>query len=100
MQFDLLLAETDLESAALANSVLRDVPGVDSPVRVIDCADLILLRLVSARLIDRADAAMLLRENREVIDFSRLRDWVAKLGIDGELAEIWNEAFPGEVLPN
>ena len=99
VQFDLLLAETDLEKTALANSVMRDIPGVDCPIRVIDCADLILLKLVSARIIDRADAAMLLRENRDAIDFTYVNKWASKLRIAGELAEIWREAFPDEKLP-
>jgi len=99
VQFDLLLAETELEKCALANSVVREVSGVEGPIRVINCADLILLKLVSGRMIDRADAAMLLRENREGIDFAYLNKWVTKLGIDGEFAEIWREAFPDEALP-
>jgi hypothetical protein len=96
VQFDLLLTETEHEQAALSNSVLREVPGVDAPIRVIDCADLILFKLVSARIIDRADAAMLLRENREAIDLEYLRGWATKLGVERELAEICSEAFPGE----
>ncbi|MGD9634559.1 MAG: nucleotidyl transferase AbiEii/AbiGii toxin family protein [Pirellulales bacterium] len=100
VQFDLLLAETEHEKIALANSVARKVPGIDVPIRVINCADLILLKLVSARIIDRADAAMLLRENRDAIDFEYLSGWATKLGVDGELAEIWREAFPGYELPN
>lgn len=99
VQFDLLLAETEFERSALAKSTMRDIPGVDCPIRVIDCADLILLKLVSARIIDRADAAMLLRENRESVDFAYLNKWAAKLDVIGELAEIWREAFPGEQLP-
>jgi hypothetical protein len=78
---------------------MRDIPGVDCPIRVIDCADLILLKLVSARIIDRADAAMLLRENRDAIDFTYVNKWASKLRIAGELAEIWREAFPDETLP-
>lgn len=75
------------------------MPGVDAPIRVIDCADLVLLKLVSARIIDRADAAMLLRENREAIDLDYLSGWATRLGVDRELAEIWSEAFPGEIMP-
>ena len=67
---------------------------------MIDCADLILFKLVSAWIIDRADAAMLLRENREAIDLDYMRGWAIKLGVDRELVEIWREAFPGENMPD
>lgn len=96
VQFDLLLTETEHEKAALSNSVPREVPGVDTPIQVIDCADLVLLKLVSARVIDRADAAMLLRENCEAVDLEYLKGWASKLGVERELAEVWGEAFPGE----
>jgi len=99
VQFDLLLTETEHEKAALSNSVPREVPGVDTPIQVIDCADLVLLKLVSARVIDRADAAMLLRENRTEIDFDYLSGWAIKLGVAQDLADIWSEAFPGERMP-
>jgi hypothetical protein len=47
-------------------------------------------------MINRADAAMLLRENRDAIDLSYLRDWAARLALDQEFEQIWQEAFPGE----
>jgi hypothetical protein len=50
-------------------------------------------------MIDRADAAMLLRENREEIDFSYLRRWVSELNLSERFAEVWNQAFPGEAQP-
>ena len=99
VQFDLMLAETGLEKSALANSVFRTVPGVDRPIQVLNCADLILFKLVSGRMIDRADAAMLLRENRDAIDVTYLGDWVSQLNLSREFHEIWREAFPREPVP-
>lgn len=99
VQFDLLLAESELEKSALARRVPRDVPGMDRPLDVLQCDDLILFKLVAGRMIDRADAAMLLRENRDAIDFDYLKSWIARLCLGAEFAEIWREAFPGEIPP-
>ena len=100
VQFDLLLAETELQLSALSRSVIREVPGVDRPLRVLNCDDLILFKLVSGRLIDRADAAMLLRENHDALDFDYLGKWVSRLQLSAEIREIWTEALPGQQLPN
>jgi hypothetical protein len=79
--------------------VERDVPGVDRPIDVLNADDLILFKLLAGRAIDRADAAMLLRENREEIDFDYIAKWVTKLGLAADINEIWCNAFPDEALP-
>lgn len=99
VQFDLLLAESDLQKSAIARRVRRDVPGISLPVDVLHCDDLILFKLVAGRMIDRADAAMLLRENREAIDFDYLLSWVTHLDLTTEFAESWREAYPNEDPP-
>ncbi len=53
----------------------------------------------AGRLIDRADAAALLRLNRASLDLPYLLKWVARLNLGVEWAEIWSEAFPGESVP-
>ena len=68
VQFDLLLAESELQKSAIERRVQRDVPGISRPVDVLHCDDLILFKLIAGRMIDLADAAMLLRENRGAID--------------------------------
>ena len=99
VQFDLMLAESPFQKSALARRVRRNVPGVDSPVDVLNCDDLILFKLLAGRLIDRTDAAMLLRENRAAIDFNYLLSWVGHLRLNAELVEIWREAFADEDPP-
>ena len=99
VQFDLLLAESELQKSALARRVRRDVPGIRLPVDVLHCDDLILFKLIAGRLIDRADAAMLLRENREVIDFDYLLSWVSRLDLATEFAQIWHETYLDEAPP-
>jgi hypothetical protein len=99
VQFDLLLAESDLQKSAIDRRVQRTVPGISRPIDVLNCDDLILFNLVAGRIIDRADAAMLLRENRDAIDFKYLNSWIADLDLAMQFTEIWREAFPGENVP-
>jgi hypothetical protein len=99
VQFDLFLAESELQKSAISRRVEREVPGLSRPVAVLSCDDLILFKLVAGRVIDRADAAMLLRENREAIDFDYLLSWITRLGLRSEFLEIWSEAFPEEEAP-
>jgi Nucleotidyl transferase AbiEii toxin, Type IV TA system len=99
VQFDLLLAESDLQKSATARRVRRDVPGVTRPIDVLHCDDLILFKLVAGRMIDRADAAMLLRENRDLIDSDYLLAWVSRLNLEADFASVWQEAFPAEEPP-
>jgi len=99
VQFDLLLAESELQRSAIARRVRRDVPGISRPIDVLHCDDLILFKLVAGRMIDRADVAMLLRENRDAIDFNYLLRWLTKLDLMLDFDEVWGEAFPGEAAP-
>jgi hypothetical protein len=99
-QFDLWLADTELQKSAISRRVRRDIPGVSRSVDVLNCDDLILFKLLSGRMIDRADAAVLVRENRNDVDFAYLKHWIEKLDVEREFTEIWRESFPGEELPN
>ncbi len=100
VQFDLLLAESPMQQSALARSVETTVSGLDRPIRVLECNDLILFKLSAGRMIDRADAAMLLRENRESLDTEYLTTWLTALGLSKEFRESWKEAFPTESAPD
>jgi hypothetical protein len=99
-QFDLWFAESDLQKSAIARRVRRELPGVEQPIDVINCDDLILFKLLAGRIIDRADAATLLRENRDAIDFGYLNDWLERLDLTREFAEIWQETYPDESPPS
>ena len=66
---------------------------------MLNCDDLILFKLLAGRMIDRADAAILLRENRDAIDFDYTLAWIARLDLEHTFAEIWREALPDEELP-
>jgi hypothetical protein len=98
-RLDILIAGSPYQQEALSRRVKKDLPWLDRPVEVLRPEDLVLLKLYAGRVIDRADAAMLLRENRDAIDFEYLKGWVHRQKLDAEYAEIWDEAFPGEPLP-
>lgn len=99
LQVDLLLAESDYQKTAVARRVESRLPGLDLEIFMLSCEDLILHKLIGGRIIDRADAAALLRLNRANIDLTYLASWVPKLAVGQEWAEIWQEAFPGEAVP-
>ena len=69
-------------------------------MRVVRPDDLIVIKLLAGRIIDRADAAMILRENRVEIDFTRLHQEVTRQGVAAEYREIWREAYPDEAVPD
>ncbi len=99
LQVDLLLAKSDYHRNALERRVSVQLADLDIEIEVLTCEDLILHKLLAGRIIDRADAAALLRANRESLEFDYLLQWSDGLALGKELAEVWNEAFPDEPLP-
>jgi hypothetical protein len=98
-QFDVLLAAGEFQRESIARAVPWPLPGGGEEVRVVRPDDLLVIKLLSGRIIDRADAAMVLRENRADIDFVRLHHAITGHGLDAAYREIWGEAFPGEPPP-
>jgi hypothetical protein len=99
VQVDLLLARSPYHLQAVQRRILAHLPDLDFEVAVLTCEDLILHKLLAGRLIDRADAAALLRINRRTLDLNYLTAWTARLSLGRELAEVWNEALPDEPFP-
>ncbi len=99
IRIDLLLAESAFQSQALVRAIPAELPPPNESVRVLTCEDLLLFKLLAGRIIDRADAAYLLRENRSSLDMPHLAHWVEKLSVQAEFREIWEHAFPGEQPP-
>lgn len=97
VRVDLLLAESEFMRLAIQRSVTHPVDGFQC--EVVSCDDLILLKLLAGRIIDRADAAALLRINRDGLDVPHLLEWAGELSLKDGLNEIWDEAFPGESPP-
>jgi len=99
LEIDLLLARSGYHVEALARRVPVRLPNLDIDVAVLACEDLILTKLLAGRIIDRVDAAALLRANRGEIDFPYLTRWAGSQGLMGDLSSAWKEAFPKEPLP-
>jgi hypothetical protein len=99
IQVDLLLAESAFHQQALARRVPARLEGLDNELFVVSCEDLLLFKLSAGRIIDRADAAELLRLHRSSLDFAYLGIWVIQLNLSTVFAEIWQEACPGEPIP-
>lgn len=98
VEVDVLIARSEYFETALQRRVATRLPDLDVEIAVLTCEDLILQKLLAGRIIDRADAAALLRVNRESLDLGCLRQWARQTGTFPQLTEIWDEAFPGEPL--
>lgn len=96
VQFDLLLAENDLLKSALQRAIPQELPGLNSPIRVLACEDLILLKLLAGRVLDLSDVAMLLRENHASLDDAYMESWLGKLDLEVAYEEARKSAFPEE----
>jgi hypothetical protein len=99
IRIDLLLAESQFQQQALERAIPAELDPPNQAIRVLTCEDLILFKLLAGRVIDRADAAFLLRENREELDFEHLSHWSRSLNVEANFHEIWNESFPDEQPP-
>jgi hypothetical protein len=99
IQIDLLLAESAFHREALSRRVPVRLSDVGFDLFTLSCEDLLILKMNAGRLIDRADAAALLRLNRPALDMPYLLRWVADLNLAPEWEEIWREAVPDEPLP-
>ena len=99
LQIDLFLAKSRYHDEALRRRVPMQLENLDVEIAVLACEDLILHKLLAGRIIDRADAAALLRANRAALDIGYLLRWVGHLELKTEFTETWGEAFPGESLP-
>ena len=69
-----------------------------APAVLRSCEDLLIHKLMAGRIIDRADAAAVLRANRDSLDLDYLARWANELRLTEELREIWREAY-GEQAP-
>ena len=100
IQIDLLFADTEFHQTALRRRRASQLPETDLDVSVVSCEDLIIFKLLAGRILDRVDAAMLLRANRATLDLKYLTDWVSRFSLSSRFAEIWEEAFPSDPPPS
>ena len=94
LQIDLLLAKSEYHREALRRRVPTQLPNLGIGIAVLTCEDLILHKLLAGRLIDRADAAALLRANPDSLDWDYLTRWARQLEVTEDLAQARKDAFP------
>ena len=99
IQIDVLIGKSEYYQRALQRRLATRLPELDIEIAVLTCEDVILHKLLAGRIIDRADAAALLRANRESLDLDYLLQWSKEEGVFSGLTEAWNEAFPGGPQP-
>jgi hypothetical protein len=94
LQVDLLLGNSEYHRKALSRRIPTKLPGLDIEIAVLACEDLVLLKLLAGRLIDRADALALLHANRTALDLKYLNHWADSLNLRAALDAAWKESFP------
>lgn len=99
VQIDLLLADSPFHRVAIERRVALPSSALGFPIDVVSCEDLILLKLIAGRILDRVDVIELLKENRDALQLDYLKSWLPALCAARGFAEAWSEAFPGEPAP-
>jgi hypothetical protein len=99
IQIDLLLADTPFHRQAVERRVTLPVSALGFQLDVVSCEDLIVLKLLAWRILDRADVAELVTLNRTKLDFGHLLAWVRAHKLEQRFAQAWGDAFPGEPAP-
>ena len=99
VQLDLLFATTHFHEQALARRAALPESELGFAVDVVSCEDLIVLKLIAGRILDRVDVAELLKANRNQLDMNYLAGWVRALHVERMFGEAWTDAFPRSTPP-
>ncbi|MDP6356914.1 MAG: hypothetical protein QF473_17515 [Planctomycetota bacterium] len=99
IQIDLLIAKSDFHHEAVRRATEIELTDADMTLPVASCEDLIILKTLAGRIIDRVDAVSLLQINRAHLDIGYLMQWMDSLNIREDFSNIWAEALPGEEMP-
>jgi hypothetical protein len=81
IEVDFLFSESRFHQLAVERAVVCNFPGVERPLRVLSCEDLLLFKAASGRLIDQADIQVLLTLHSGKLDWDHLNRWAKTLGI-------------------
>ena len=100
IQVDLLLATSKFHCQAVERRVALPESELGFAVDVVSCEDLIILKLMAGRILDRVDAGELLKANRPTLDMSYVLGWVRKLNLQKAFHEAWSDVFPSETVPH
>jgi len=99
IQVDLILATTEFHQQAIDRRVELPRERLGFAAQVVRCEDLIILKLIAGRILDRVDVGELLKANRPELDFVYLTAWIRKLKLYRAFQEAWNDVLAGEPVP-
>ena len=85
VEVDLMVSDCDYYASVLKRAKRTTIPGMPFPVDVIFHEDLLIHKLYAGRLIDHADAAMLIESYWDEMDRDRVKQWANRLGIASDL---------------
>jgi len=85
-----LFADSEYHRQALARSVPLRLPSDGLELSLLACEDLILMKLLANRILDRRDVVGLIEINRDDLDIPYLKRWLGALGVRG-LWDQWRE---------
>jgi len=97
VHIDILLVDSEYHRTALSRIIPLRLANSTEDTFVLSCEDLLLLKLNAGRMIDRSDAAAVLRANRDAVNVGYLQRWAAELDVEAELREVWREAYGDEL---
>ena len=97
VNIDLLLVDSVYHREAFERICPFRLTNSTGEMFVLSCEDLLLHKLIGGRMIDRSDAAAVLRANRDAIDVAYLKSWSERLKLDADLREVWREAYGDEL---
>jgi len=100
VQIDLLLAESPFHRQAIERRVKLPNSVLGFQVDVVSCEDLIVLKLIAGRILDRVDASELMKANRDGLDLAYLTSWIHRLRLHRPFSQAWDDAFPGTTPPD
>jgi len=80
---DCVNIKTEFQKEVLSRKQNLDILG--TRVNIASCEDLILLKILAARPLDKVDAQVLIAENVKDIDRNYLKKWARELGVERRL---------------
>ena len=72
-EIDFLMSNSSYHQAAIGRAIRCEFPGVEKPLRVLSCEDLLIFKAASGRLIDLADIKTLYELHEPTLDYAYLR---------------------------
>lgn len=72
-EIDFLMSNSSYHRAAIGRAIRCEFPGVEKPLRVLSCEDLLIFKAASGRLIDLADIETLVDLHERTLDYGYLR---------------------------